>query len=449
MNFTYPYFRVPVDEQERKKKDRFTSIHSPSYFFPQDCVEDIVCWTPNISGHEKGHGKKEEVKRIRYLFVDLDDKNKTRRLTLQKVLDATKELPPTAIVETSRGSFHVYWDVRKARLSVEHAERLNKLLCHKLGGDRQCTNPNRLMRVPGSINAKYGKPFTARVVHDSGYAYGTEVAELANKVRMWVQRLEPTVKPSRQGTPAAFPDAIQPILDTLAGAKTNDDYNRLVHELYPRRESFRHHLCLFIARDLYCQGYSLDEAKTYIESLCLYAGDDEVKDRLTCVETTYRRAEQGEVTTGTGGGEVVCTAFPVDKENYLGDGRYLPKEGRGKLIITRCALAYKKHQKHTRHAPSQRTLAELVGLTQKTIWKYWRAIHLLVARYTKQDNPPSINVIVPDVVSDLPSSTSLRAPTPFRAFGNRNEPARWRKMRYRHSRFRGGFHLFRATFACN
>jgi hypothetical protein len=90
----------------------------------------------------KGRTNKNIV-RVRCLFVDLDH---------APLEPATKFLPPTAVVESSTGRWHVYWRVTDCPL--DKFEALQKKLAAKFGGDPRVFDLARVMRLPGFDHLK-------------------------------------------------------------------------------------------------------------------------------------------------------------------------------------------------------------------------------------------------------------------------------------------------------
>jgi hypothetical protein len=56
----------------------------------------------------------------------------------------------------SGGGLHCYWRLEREQ-EPEEIESLNRRLCHIIGGDPSCTDRGRIMRLPGSFNAKRGR----------------------------------------------------------------------------------------------------------------------------------------------------------------------------------------------------------------------------------------------------------------------------------------------------
>jgi hypothetical protein len=56
----------------------------------------------------------------------------------------------------SGGGVHCYWRLDREQ-EPDEIESLNRRLCHLIGGDPACTDRGRIMRLPGSFNAKRGR----------------------------------------------------------------------------------------------------------------------------------------------------------------------------------------------------------------------------------------------------------------------------------------------------
>ena len=82
------------------------------------------------------------------VWADLDDQDAIARARIFA--------RPAHIVVSSGSGLHLYWKVRE-RLAPEEAERANRRLARHLGADVAATDRLRLLRVPGSGNAKAGR----------------------------------------------------------------------------------------------------------------------------------------------------------------------------------------------------------------------------------------------------------------------------------------------------
>jgi len=89
-------------------------------------------------------------------------------------------LPASLVIETG-GGLHCYWLFREAEAAtpemVTRAEAALRRLADHLGGDPQCAEISRLMRIPGTVNFKRETPVAVRVLQDRPAAR-YELAEL-------------------------------------------------------------------------------------------------------------------------------------------------------------------------------------------------------------------------------------------------------------------------------
>jgi hypothetical protein len=102
-------------------------------------------------GDQKGR-KEANVQGVRAVFLDLDG------APLQPVLDAGVE--PHAIVESSPGKWHVYWQVTGCALDQFKPAQI--ALAKKFGGDLNVNDLPRVLRVPGFVHQK-GEPVQTRI----------------------------------------------------------------------------------------------------------------------------------------------------------------------------------------------------------------------------------------------------------------------------------------------
>ena len=93
---------------------------------------------------------KESVAAIRHLYLDIDTDGDARLAAL-RVSDLVPS--PTIILSTSPAKYQVLWHVEG--FDFERQESTLKLLSIAFGGDRACTDCNRVLRVPGFLNCKY------------------------------------------------------------------------------------------------------------------------------------------------------------------------------------------------------------------------------------------------------------------------------------------------------
>src|SRR5262245_29354735 len=107
---------------------------------------------------------------------------------IRRRLDQT--LLPASLVIATGGGLHCYWLFREAEAAtpgmVARVEAALRQLADHIGGDPQCAEISRLMRVPGTVNYKRENPVAVRVLEDRPAAK-YEVAELVE----WLAEARP------------------------------------------------------------------------------------------------------------------------------------------------------------------------------------------------------------------------------------------------------------------
>ncbi len=111
-----------------------------------------IFWMVN-QGDGEGRSN-ENVVGVRFVFIDLDENGG------EKLKKVQENLSPHAVVESSRGKFHVYWKVEN--LPLGQFTSIQEGLSKKFGGD-DIKDLARVLRVPGFLHQK-GEPFLTRIV---------------------------------------------------------------------------------------------------------------------------------------------------------------------------------------------------------------------------------------------------------------------------------------------
>ncbi|HAR37770.1 MAG TPA: hypothetical protein DCS09_03885 [Porphyromonadaceae bacterium] len=120
--------------------------------------------------------KRDNIKRVRAIFVDLDG----------SPLEPVLEYDPHLVVETSPGKYHAYWFVKD--FPLEAFSPTQKTLAEMFEGDPVVNDISRVMRIPGYWHQK-GEPFMSRIVLESYYeplSYAEVVQKFPPKpVKQW------------------------------------------------------------------------------------------------------------------------------------------------------------------------------------------------------------------------------------------------------------------------
>lgn len=94
-------------------------------------------------------------------FADFDSGSKASQM--ERIRSCPAE--PSLIVESKRG-YHAYWFLKDREVTPERLslwKRVQTSIAEKMEGDKACSNPSRLMRLPGYYHLK-GEPFMVEVV---------------------------------------------------------------------------------------------------------------------------------------------------------------------------------------------------------------------------------------------------------------------------------------------
>ncbi len=123
-----------------------------------------VAANPLLPGSRKR--TKECIAEVRHLYIDIDVDGEERIAAL-RTSDAVPV--PNTILSTSPGKYQALWRVEG--FDFERQENTLKLLVIAFGGDSACTDRNRVLRVPGFLNRKYGPAHQVSVEYPSDSIY--------------------------------------------------------------------------------------------------------------------------------------------------------------------------------------------------------------------------------------------------------------------------------------
>lgn len=104
-----------------------------------------------------GGRKAANVQEIVALFIDSDDGKYDKNSLL------ALPIAPHMVVQTSAKNFHAYWRIHDC--PVAQFKPVQTALAHRLKTDDQVCDPNRAMRMAGTLNWKRDKPYRAKIVH--------------------------------------------------------------------------------------------------------------------------------------------------------------------------------------------------------------------------------------------------------------------------------------------
>ena len=138
----------------------------------------------------EGRRKRENLKKINFWIVDIDEGEKKDMLRQVQNLF----LKPTMIVETKRG-YHLYWKAKDACL--DNYEEIEDLLIKKMNGDKGVKDPLRLLRCPNFYHMKdKNNPFLIKIVQNNTNLEYTEKQMLCafsdcRKIRLRPKQYKP------------------------------------------------------------------------------------------------------------------------------------------------------------------------------------------------------------------------------------------------------------------
>ena len=174
------------------------------YFITGDA--DQATGKNKTTGNPTGALADTDVHTCRAVFVEWDKR------PIEWQVNAWKELglpAPSAMVSTGGKSVHCYW-VLTEPMEPEPWRLLQLRLIKHAGGDENCKNPSRLMRLPGFryVDKTTGKltDHTADLLHESDARYS--VAEIEACLPALATAKPVTAAPSRQWEPRSEADLI-------------------------------------------------------------------------------------------------------------------------------------------------------------------------------------------------------------------------------------------------
>jgi hypothetical protein len=109
---------------------------------------------------------KENIKDIRYVYLDLDRKGDESLTAIRNSVDTPA---PNFVLDTSPGKHQVVWKV--SGFSQDEAESLLHSLAIQFGGDLAATDSTRVLRLPGFANRKLPEKFIVRARRESDAVY--------------------------------------------------------------------------------------------------------------------------------------------------------------------------------------------------------------------------------------------------------------------------------------
>lgn len=144
----------------------------------------------------------EEVTAYRFFFIDFDGGDK---LSIVRKIEKM-QIKPSIITETLHG-YHVYFRLRKNKMSEATWREMERRIVETEGGDMSSTNPGRVLRMPFTWNCKESEPFLVQIIDWNDRRYSLEDFESAYPkpkpktpfFRRNVYEYRPSIKPAPNG----------------------------------------------------------------------------------------------------------------------------------------------------------------------------------------------------------------------------------------------------------
>ena len=138
---------------------------------------------------------KEDVAAIRHIYLDFDHNGTA---AVQSLVNRHDLPEPNYLINSSPGKWQVIWKVEGYQ--QEEAEQLMRHLVRELGADPAATDSSRVLRLPGYMNHKYGKPFLVRAETRSAVTYSPEQFPPTQANSSGARTLAPIVSDGRSKT---------------------------------------------------------------------------------------------------------------------------------------------------------------------------------------------------------------------------------------------------------
>ena len=138
---------------------------------------------------------KEDVAAIRHIYLDFDHNGTVAVQSMTKRDDLPE---PNYLVNSSPGKWQVVWKVEG--FQQDEAERLMRYLVRELGADPAATDSSRVLRLPGYMNHKYGKPFVVRAETRAAATYSPDKFPCTQADSSGSRSLSPTISNDRSRT---------------------------------------------------------------------------------------------------------------------------------------------------------------------------------------------------------------------------------------------------------
>jgi hypothetical protein len=234
-------------------------------------------------GTKIGHGKRGkavDAQAATCAWADIDFKTTPK----EKVREAIKTFPvPPSIVVMTGGGVHVYWFFRESipASDLKIVYDINNAVAVHFGGDRQCKDMARVLRVPTTLNVKYSPPVPCEVT-----LWHPERKYNPSDFDFLPREAEP---------PPRVPDAPDDGRSVALPTDVRDKIAGLLKDIWI--DGWKHKMALYLAGVFAHAGINEASAKQVVQMVS-DANDGDTPKRLKDVEDTYKGFADGKKIAG-------------------------------------------------------------------------------------------------------------------------------------------------------
>lgn len=237
-------------------------------------------------GTKIGHGKRGkavDAQAATCAWSDIDFKTVDK----EKVRALIKSFPvPPSIVVMTGGGVHVYWFFRELvpAADLKTVYEINDALGLYFGGDRQCKDMARVLRIPNTMNVKYDPPVPCEVtLWHPERRYNPSDFDFLPREKVEPEAAAPREEEERSASMSELP------------ADATEKIKKLLAEIWI--EGWKHKLAFYVAGVFAHAGLSEASAKDVIRGAS-DANQGDTEKRLKDVEDTYRNFAESKRVAG-------------------------------------------------------------------------------------------------------------------------------------------------------
>jgi hypothetical protein len=138
---------------------------------------DVYIGMNTLKRHAQSRTK-EDIERIRHLYLDIDRRGPE---ALDAIRKSSAVPPPNYVLQTSPEKFQVVWKVEN--ITQDQAEGLQRAMVREFGGDPAATDSTRVLRLPTFVNRKYGQEHTVAARSEASRTYHLEDFRLRSEAQ--------------------------------------------------------------------------------------------------------------------------------------------------------------------------------------------------------------------------------------------------------------------------